>query len=136
MVEIEVVDRVDVERDGVRVAFEWIGEGWDGDYNSDHPEDEPLLRFTVYRRVGDELVDVDSGSYCTAVSALTSRDVVIQLALAVLDRVEDHARVGQSIRRIAEELSWLDETDAQRVAKRSLASFLRPGTTIDDQPAA
>lgn len=136
MVELETVDRVDVERDGVRVAFEWIGEGWSGDYNPDDPEDEPLLRFTVYRRDGDELVDVDSGSYCTAVSALTNRDVVIRLALAILDRVEDHARAGQSIRRITEELSWLDETDAQRVAERSLASFLQHGTTIDDQPVA
>jgi len=33
-----------------KVIIEWVelGEGWSGDYNSDDPEDEELLRFDAY----------------------------------------------------------------------------------------
>jgi hypothetical protein len=37
----------------VKIELEWIGEGLDGDYNPGNPNDVPLLRFSVYKKVND-----------------------------------------------------------------------------------
>lgn len=52
-------DIVAVSEDGkVKVVIEWIGEGIDGDYDEEDPDDEPLCRFSVYRRYDrDERMD-------------------------------------------------------------------------------
>jgi len=49
----ETMAVMDPKKPDVRVELEWIGEGYEGDYDPEDPEDVPLLRFTVYRREGD-----------------------------------------------------------------------------------
>lgn len=96
-----------VEDKDVRVDFEWIGEGHDGDYPCDK-NDEPLLRFTVFKLTGPgEWDEVECGSYCTLIPAKTDRAEVVRLAHLVLKTVGDAVRKGRSIKRACAELSWM-----------------------------
>ena len=63
---------VELIRDSIKVELEWIGEGWDGDYQEDDPEDDPLLRFTFYRKDAMAIAgwdQIDDTSYCTQLIA-------------------------------------------------------------------
>lgn len=67
------------KREIIKVEWEHIGEGWSGDYNPDDPNDEPLLRFTVYiRGVWPEFEweQLEDASYCTQMPVGTTYDVL------------------------------------------------------------
>lgn len=105
-----------IEANGVAVEFEDIGEGVSGEYDETNPDDRPLLRFYVQRLLHDgEWEDVDDASYCTNVHAGTDPDVVAGLALLILVRVADAVRAGDSIKKVCEELSWMDASWAVRL---------------------
>lgn len=56
-----------VRIEGYTVTWEYIGEGYQGDYNPDDPEDEPLLRASLtHRKVEDE-----GETYCTCLPIST-----------------------------------------------------------------
>lgn len=89
---------------------EWvnIGEGWDGDYNPNDPDDTPLLRFDTYRKNGDEWEPIDDGSYCTAMPVGTPDNILLRaLQLIVADL---NAVVDLSPKRALEALSWMNPT--------------------------
>jgi len=44
--------------------LEYIGEGYDGDYDASNPEDRQLLRVTVYHK-SDPDEPIRNGSFCT-----------------------------------------------------------------------
>jgi hypothetical protein len=73
------------------VKIEWVnlGEGFDGDYDPENPDDRNLLRFEVYRNEGIEWVAIEDGSYCTLVDA-------------IYDDVSAHGKA----KRLCESLSW------------------------------
>jgi len=118
--EIEVVSE-----DGlVKVSLDWMGEGRDGDYDPDDPEDYPHLRFDVYRKYheGDEVppycVDNDAyehgewmavrdSSYCTNLNANNVRVFLIEAVKAILAQVESPVRDYQGIKKLCEHLSWI-----------------------------
>ena len=52
-------------RSDMRVVFEHIGEGYNGDYDPADPTDDELLRFTVQQLHDGNWHDVECGSYCT-----------------------------------------------------------------------
>lgn len=92
----------------VSVEFTWIGEGICGDYNEADPDDRPLMRFYVQRLVGDEWQDVEDASYCTNIDARTDEALIAAHAETILNQVKDDVRVGKSIKKICEYLSWLE----------------------------
>lgn len=99
------------ERGGIRVIFEWIGEGNWGDYDPGDKEDTPLLRFTVQRHTGDgKYEEFDDASYCTGVSAFVEKWKKDRLAERVLEHIY-FAAVGSGgrIKKLCERLSWIDE---------------------------
>jgi len=94
-----------VSKDGlVKVTLDWLGEGNDGDYQENDPEDAPLLRYDVYRlqKPGDEMDSfflddtspvsdpngewrpVADGSYCTLLRADDPKDHLILAAQDIL----------------------------------------------------
>jgi len=105
------------------VAVEWYnaGEGWDGDYDPDNPEDVNLLRFDFYARKDGNWITVLDASYCTQVPADTPDDVLANLLEVLMDEGEDAIQIalsegdrhmyGDEIapagRRVFEELSWI-----------------------------
>lgn len=118
----------------VKVVLEWIGEGACGDYDANDPGDEPLLRFSVYRKYepgermevfylddttpvlhcnADDLGwrPVTDGSYCTQLNANLPQEKLQQAAKHILSQVESDVTEQHRCKRLMEELSWLDETD-------------------------
>ena len=112
----DYVADVEVRRDDVIVTLEWIGEGWDGDYQDDDPEDCPLLRFSVYRAITDpqdprhDRDEFSDASYCTRIPATVPQNTAQQLAVYILDTVYEPAHDGHSIKKLCERLSWIEPT--------------------------
>lgn len=124
-VSFETIEAVSI--DGlVMVELEYIGEGHSGDYTPEDEGDEPLLRFTLFRRwdskldqdkfaqvcEGDDYEEGDwaqvrDGSYCTRISANYPRHLQIEAAQYLLRQVEDDLRDLVRKKRHYEELSWM-----------------------------
>ena len=62
---------VELIRGAVKIEWEELGEGWDGEY-AGTPDDKSLLRFYVARLEGGQWVDIDDGSWCTRFPANTT----------------------------------------------------------------
>ncbi len=108
---------MELVKDNVRVAWVDCGEGWNGDYNPDDPEDVALLRFDVYRRTEDDerlllshekWTPIDDASYCTQMPVESTDELKIRGLHLIMDRVHEPASDGAtSIKKICEELSWI-----------------------------
>lgn len=119
----------------VKVTVEFIGEGGEGDYDPENPQDEPLLRFGIERlyKEGEKVVpgflgDYDSmdkctkedyyyvrdSSYCCNVRADTSRWNWERLGKYILAQVEDGVRSQTHEKRLYETLSWTEQADLNR----------------------
>lgn len=95
------------ESEHTRIDLVWIGEGNDGNYDPDDPDDEPLMRFDVSHRdkKGDKWEQVDDGSYCTQLSRDLPRETLMKAAKLLLREIGNRYD-----KRRMEELSWIDET--------------------------
>jgi hypothetical protein len=96
-----------IVRGNTKVELEWIGEGWEGDYDPTDPDDKRLLRFSVARFIDGEWQDVDDSSYCTQIPA-DAGDEVIYRALA---HIESMLPEDGSIKKLCERLSWISPED-------------------------
>lgn len=118
--DIEVVS----ENGLVKVVLEYIGEGYQGDYDPEDSEDEPLLRYTLYRKNdgnddlgnvaedgGNEWCTVHDGSYCTMLSVNDDRDKLVQAAKSMLLQVEDGLTSCNRQKRLYEWLSHFSIND-------------------------
>lgn len=88
-----------------KVELEWIGEGWEGDYDQDDPEDDQLLRFTVSKLVDGEFEDVEDASYCTRLTTGITEEEAQKALAFILHEVKN---CPGSIKKRCEQLSWLN----------------------------
>lgn len=93
--------------DRLSLSWEDLGEGYDGDWDPQDPDDRPLLRFTVL--LEDE--QLDGCSYCTQLPVSMPPAKLEQYARLILARVREERAGGGSGRRACQELSWLDGRD-------------------------
>jgi hypothetical protein len=94
-----------------KVMVEWddsTNEGISGDYDPDDPNDIPLLRFYVNKLVSNEWEELPDASYCTQVDARTSNDIQRKLLQVLMDEVYEEVKSGHSIKKLCEQLSWID----------------------------
>jgi len=91
----------------VKVEWSDIGEGLDGFYNPDDPDDVALLRFDVSRWDHFDWEPVDDASYCTRVPVDTPKERLGELLRSIMDEVGDDVRAGISIKKKCEALSWI-----------------------------
>lgn len=105
--EVEAFRDVDLVKGNVKVTLTDIGEGYNGDYDPEDPEDAPLLRFDVYRWDGIDWEAVEDASYCTAIPVTTPRERLVELAAVIMDAVHDDVVAGISVKKTGESLSWL-----------------------------
>lgn len=89
-----------------RVTWEWIGEGWSGDYNEDDKSDTPLLRFSCDEKIGDAWIGMDDASYCTRMPIKSPKKYLKRGAEIILEAIADI-----SYKRRLEELSWFCPED-------------------------
>lgn len=98
-----------------RVEFEWIGEGLNGDYDADDPDDVPVLRFTATDLAADVPDEHPSrsaqdNSFATMMPATLPRAVVESVAKFLAHELADLPRW-----KILEERSWLDGKAARKI---------------------
>jgi hypothetical protein len=86
-----------------KIELEYIGEGFDGDYDPTDPDDLELLRYTVLQRESedDEWEPVDDGSYCTMLpETLTDDEKMTALRILM-------SQLSNFDKRTAERMSWI-----------------------------
>lgn len=97
------------------LEWEYIGEGFEGDYDPDHGADEPLLRFTLYKRAEDmgavEWEQVDECSYCTDNNTETPREHLEKMGVRIIETLAPLVDAGEGYRGAAAALSWIDPYD-------------------------
>lgn len=122
-------------RGHVRIEWDALGEGWHGDYNPEDPDDTELLRFTVYRFDGDDVllasatadpdladllaheglgwVEVEDASYCTQVPVDTDPAERQRLLEVLMGEFHDLVSHRTSVKKLGERLSWVAPATAQ-----------------------
>lgn len=96
-------------KDTIMVELESIGEGYNGDYDPEDPEDVELMRFSIFRLIDGKWEEIDNASYCTYIPAsITSEqeDVILDY---IMSQVYDLAVQWKSIKRACQRLSWLSD---------------------------
>jgi hypothetical protein len=103
-------EELEISRGNVEVVFEYIGEGNSGDYDPRDPRDEPLLRFSIYRKDPADVngrKECEDASYCTQIPITTDRALVHRLAEHILDVVYWDVEERCSVKKLCERLSWI-----------------------------
>jgi len=92
-----------------KVMVEWteLGEGIQGDYDANDPDDVELLRFDISKKVSRSWEAMDDASYCTQIPVTATAQQRFKLLETIMSHVYDNVTAGKSIKRICEELSWL-----------------------------
>lgn len=93
-------------RNNVKIDWVNLGEGNDGDFDPENPEDENLLRFDVSRTSKDGWEAIDDGSYCTMVPATANTDQLKYLLAHFMDVIYDDVSAHGKAKRLCESLSW------------------------------
>lgn len=100
-----------IGKNDISLVWEDIGEGENGDYDEEDPDDQPLLRLTVYNNPpkGDR-EELPSSSYCTQMPTTTSQVVLIDALYFCWQVLEKELeRKDPQPKRICQTLSWIGQ---------------------------
>ena len=86
----------------VKVEWEYIGEGWYGDFDPTDPTDEPLLRFAVLTLENGDWEYAEDASYCTMNQIDTDEKDLTEMGLLIIERF---------VECVGEERSWKREME-------------------------
>ena len=104
---------VSIENDVVRADWYDAGEGICGDYNPEDPDDIPLLRFDIYKKEGEDWVEVDDASYCTRMPVKENLEILTRSLYIIFKEynnvLEDDP--DASVKKLGESLSWISPDD-------------------------
>lgn len=93
----------------IRVSFSYIGEGYNGDYDSTDPEDAPLLRFDVEQMsfATEEWQYLESRCTCIPVDSSDDhvREMAEKMAREIVDFMVDHP--NDSISHLCDKFTYL-----------------------------
>jgi len=91
------------------VLVEWtdLGEGIQGDYNPDDPEDIALLRFDISLIDKGETIPIEDASYCTQVPVDTDDKILKEGLEMMMEEIFDAVIHGNSIKKVCERMSWI-----------------------------
>jgi len=92
-----------------KITWEYIGEGHEGDYDLNDPEDEQLLRFSVdkWNEQNNEWEGIQDGSYCTQMPIETDFRVLVRGLAEILYNLNEDS----SNKKYLESMSWLSPED-------------------------
>jgi hypothetical protein len=80
-------EEIEVHNKKFSITLSYIGEGTDGDYDSENPEDVPLLRYDVCEKVDGEWELLHNGSACCQLSTTEKRSDLKKAAKEMLNIV-------------------------------------------------
>ena len=93
-------------RNNVKIEWVNLGEGLDGDYDPENPNDFNLLRFDVSRHDGNDWTAIEDGSYCTMIQANAPYAVLQENLVHFMDTIYDDVSNHGKAKRLCEQLSW------------------------------
>ena len=89
-------------RNGVKIDWVNLDEGYDGDYDPENPDDVNLLRFDVskFDTKSNEWTEVEDGSYCTQVPANANHATLRRILTSFMNEIYDDVfSVGKAKRK-------------------------------------
>jgi hypothetical protein len=97
------------------VMVEWVelGEGLQGDYDPQDPEDVELLRFDISKKENGEWTEVLDASYCTRFPTSTSVHQQMKALEYIMALIYEPVSEGHSIKKLCERLSWISPEDIE-----------------------
>lgn len=90
-----------------KLAFVYLGEGMNGDYDPSDPDDVPLLRIDIYRRGGRDGDWEQEESRCTLFPAHVPFDWKYRALVTAKLYIEAGIEQGKTLRQLADELSHI-----------------------------
>lgn len=101
--------------DPFKIELTFEGEGYNGEYNENDPEDQRLLRFTIYKtNDGNTYEQIDEGSYCTQITDNNDPELIEKVEKALMT-IFRKAEELNSYKRILQTLSWLTDEDIKKL---------------------
>lgn len=105
------------EDPNMMLTWEWLDEGYNGEYDENDPDDVPLLRFTIYTReqhptegdVGD-WEQAEDCSYCTENPIDTDAVYLDDMAREILNEYRRCVLADASPKKAMERCSWITPT--------------------------
>jgi hypothetical protein len=120
----------DLTRGDVCVSWVELGEGYNGDYDEEDPEDVELLRFDVLvrgplielhglesERAYGEWANARDSSYCTLFPVESTPEQRERGLHIIMDRIYAPLMMGLSIKKVCQELSWIEPAWIKEEAK-------------------
>ena len=104
---------VSIENDLIRVDWYDAGEGLCGDYHPEDPDDVHLLRFDVYKKVGEDWEEVEDASYCTRMPYASDQELLVYSLYVIFKYYYDALKddPDRSVKKLGEQLSWICPED-------------------------
>lgn len=128
-----MTDPILIEIGDYRLTFLDDGEGLDGRYDPNDPNDVPLMRFFLEQHGMLGWEPIENTSYCTRVNARLPRKELEFAARWILRRFRLALDSGSSAKRASAELSWVNTDDVQRKIRRSVVNDLAAKYGWDDE---
>ena len=98
-----MIDQTFLVQGDRRVDLWQAGEGWNGDYNPDDPNDVELWRFDVQELVNGEWETMPDASYCTQLPV----DIDFEITQKALHWIMEETFDTERVKKVCEELSWI-----------------------------
>lgn len=90
-----------IEGDEIKVEFVDLGEGCEGYFDSNDPEDVHLLRFDAFRKDENGDWNGDDGSYCTIIPYDTDKENLKKLLQVIFNGI-----TFSQFKKTCEQMSW------------------------------
>lgn len=102
-------EELELIKDNVKICWINIGEGINGDYDENNPEDINLLRFDVYVLEDGDWIAVDDASYCTNVPSNTGKEELEKLLETLMNEFYNvlHDDIHASVKKLGERMSHI-----------------------------
>lgn len=96
-------------RDDVKIEWEALGEGLNGDYNPMDPNDMEFLRFYVSVLRDGVWEEKEDASYCTCFPATATPEEQMAGLEVLMKRFHHalHGNIDVSVKKLGEEMSWI-----------------------------
>lgn len=110
---IEEFSEIELVEDTVKTCWWYADEGYEGYYQSEDPDDVPLLRFDIatWNNEDKQWVCLEDASYCTLMPIDTPRGILMLGLKALMSEFYSSALEGSVNRRLCEQYSWMSPED-------------------------
>lgn len=116
-----------------RLTFLDDGEGLNGRYDPDNPNDIPVMRFFIEQHDGSSWEPIENTSHCTRVSARLPKKELEFAARWILRHFMRALAYCSSVKRASAGLSWISTDDVQRELRLSIVNDLAARYGWDDE---